>query len=127
MGWKNAVDIIQEAHKTLLTGEAPLGAELPPDRFIEMNRAFPQVVEDTPRDFFSVYVDNFDQTKIVLTTKLAEYTFRPSGEQIGVRAAYDFAGVAREESKACEGSTLWATLGAELRGCLLYTSPSPRD
>eukprot|EP00959_Pyramimonas_sp_CCMP1952_P231881 4846137-Pyramimonas_sp.AAC.1 len=82
-----------------------------------------------PRNWFSVYVDNWGQGKVVLETEAEQYVFKPSGEQLAVRAAYAAAGVRRAPEKSAEGAINWETLGAQLRGAdrLVGTSPSRRS
>ena len=74
------------------------------------------MIEALPINWFSVYVDNFDQGTIILKTWEKEYTFTSSGAQVALREAYAFHGVQRDEAKAGEGTLVWETLGAQLRG-----------
>ena len=86
MGWIQAVDVIQEAHENIMQRGPPVGAGLSAEAFFRLG--FPTPDLRGPRsDFFQLYVDNFDQGKIVLTTDMHQFTFKPSGEQLAVRAA----------------------------------------
>ena len=116
MGWINAVDFIQEAHRRMVTEPAPAGAGIDPSRLIRMGHRMPPMIEALPINWFSVYVDNFDQGTIILKTWEKEYTFTSSGAQVALREAYAFHGVQRDEAKAGEGTLVWETLGAQLRG-----------
>ncbi|CAK0881107.1 unnamed protein product, partial [Prorocentrum cordatum] len=128
MGWVNAVAFIQEAHENLVTGKAPSGAGISADLLVRMGHRAPSSA-GLPRNWFSVYVDNWDQGKVVLETEAEQYVFKPSGEQLAVRAAYAAAGVRRAPEKSAEGAINWETLGAQLRGAdrLVGTSPSRRS
>ena len=84
MGWIQAVDLIQEAHRRLLTLPQPQGAGLDWKKFVRMGAPVPEPSETAPRDWYSVYVDNFDQGKIVLATERHIYEHAPSGEQLAV-------------------------------------------
>jgi hypothetical protein len=115
MGWIQAVDVIQEAHENIMQRGPPAGAGLEAEAFFRLGYPTPDLREPR-RDFFQLYVDNFDQGKIVLTTDLQLYTFKPSGEQLAVRAAYLEHGIQRDPDKAAEGVPQWETLGAYLDG-----------
>jgi len=115
MGWVQAVDIIQEAFEFLNFQEPPQGAGLRSDAFFRMGSPSPNL-SGSNRDWFQLYVDNWDQGKVVLTTEMHQYTFKPSGEQIAVREAFLHHGVRRDPEKAAEGVVQWETLGASLDG-----------
>ena len=116
MGWVNAVDFIQEAHMRMVTNAAPDGAGLDIQNFLRMGSPGPRVGGETPRSWFSVYVDNFDQGKVILIRDRHRHEFHASGEQLAVREAYLRAGVERDPDKAAEGVPIWQSLGTELRG-----------
>ena len=116
MGWINAADFIQEAHMRLLCKTGSGGAGFPERAFVRMGVPYPNLGEPTPRSWYSCYVDNWGHGKIVFRTELDEYRFKPSWEHISVRSAYEGSGIERDPKKACEGSLIWETLGAELRG-----------
>ena len=81
-----------------------------------MGAPAPLAGEPAPRSWFSVHVDNFDQGQVVLKSAAGEHAFKPSDEQLALRAAYASAGVVRDPAKAAEGVDIWESLGAQLRG-----------
>lgn len=116
MGWLQAVDVIQDCHEALLTNPQPHGAGLDDELFVRMRAMLPPLKESAPRHWFSVYVDNFDQGKIVVADECLEAMNCPSAEQTAVREAYATAGLKRDAEKSACGVLTWETLGAELRG-----------
>ena len=76
----------------------------------------PRVGRPPSQNWFSAYVDHFDQGKIIPNTDADQHVLAPSGEQLAVRAAYLRSGVQRDEKKSAEGTPGWETLGTELRG-----------
>ena len=116
MGWVSAVDFIQEAHEKLVTSPPPLGAGISRDLLVRMGAPAPTTAGGPPRNWYSVYVDNWDQGKVVLKTEMGDYLYKASGEQLALRDAYAAMGVLRDPAKAAEGTTVWESLGAQLRG-----------
>ncbi|CAK0864466.1 unnamed protein product [Prorocentrum cordatum] len=116
MGWVSAVDFIQEAHENLVASPPPLGAGISRDLLVRMGAPAPATAGGAPRNWYSVYVDNWDQGKVVLKTEMGDYLYKASGEQLALRDAYANMGVLRDPAKAAEGTTVWESLGAQLRG-----------
>ena len=87
MGWINAVDFIDEAHKGMATEPAPASADIAPPGLVGMGHRAPPMFWALPLNWFSVYVDNFDQGTIILRTLEKEYTFTSSGTQVALRDA----------------------------------------
>ena len=50
----------------MVTEPAPVGAGIDPSRLIRMGHRMPPMIEALPINWFSVYVDNFDQGTIIL-------------------------------------------------------------
>ena len=111
MGWNNIVDFIQDGFETL--GKR---AGLPPDHLIRMNEPSPMVPLTTPRDYYSFYVDNFDQFKIVWRTDVGLFEGSPSSEQLQLRGEMEKLGVGRDPKKSAECALTWSSLGADVDG-----------
>lgn len=111
MGWKNIVDFIQVAHEGM-----GMVAGVSPAQMVQMGMPLPQKDLKSPRDWFSFYVDNFDQTKVVVQTDRGLYEGRPSEEQLKLREVYKVWDIDRAPKKAAEGVLNWTSLGAEQRG-----------
>jgi len=111
MGWNNVVDFIQDGFETLAKR-----AQLDPGQMIRMGEASPMGPLTTPRDYFSFYVDNFDQFKVVWQTEVGNYQGCPSDEQVALREQMAELGVARDPKKAAENSKSWSSLGADVDG-----------
>ncbi|CAE8685015.1 unnamed protein product, partial [Polarella glacialis] len=111
MGWKNIVDFIQVAHEGM-----GMVAGVSPAQMVQMGMPLPQKDLKSPRDWFSFYVDNFDQTKVVVQTDRGLYEGRPSEEQQKLREVYKVWDIDRAPKKAAEGVLNWTSLGAEQRG-----------
>ena len=111
MGWNNVVDFIQDGFESLARK-----AQLDPGRMVRMGEPSPLCPLTTPRDFFSFYVDNFDQFKVVWQTKVGIYEERPSDEQLALREEMTQLGIGRDPRKAAEGTKTWSSLGAEVNG-----------
>ena len=129
MGWCNVVDFLQEAHMALATDGVPASAGLPADQFLAMRTALPsQAPAPGPRNFFSIFIDNWDQFSAVQSDQASEIIGAPSPAQLALRSAYDAANVVRDPRKAAEGTVTWESLGAQLRGDdgLVGTNPARR-
>ena len=63
MGWVQAVDVIQEAHRSLVQS-----AGIAHSSSIQMNSLLPKQEVGRPRHWYSVYVDNYDEGNIILET-----------------------------------------------------------
>ncbi|CAE8627063.1 unnamed protein product, partial [Polarella glacialis] len=111
VGWKNIVDFIQVAHEGM-----GMVAGVSPAQMVQMGMPLPQKDLKSPRDWFSFYVDNFDQTKVVVQTDRGLYEGRPSEEQLKLREVYKVWDIDRAPKKASEGVLNWTSLGAEQRG-----------
>ena len=111
MGWKNRVDFIQAGHE-----EMGRLAGVPASQKVQMGYILPQADLRSPRDWFSFYVDNFDQTKVVVQTQQGLYEGQPSDAQLRLREVYKVWGVDRDHNKSAEGVLDWTSLGAEQRG-----------
>ncbi|CAE8601716.1 unnamed protein product, partial [Polarella glacialis] len=111
MGWNNIVDFIQVAHEGM-----GMVAGVSPAQMVQMGMPLPQKDLKSPRDWFSFYVDNFDQTKVVVQTDRGLYEGRPSEEQLKLREVYKVWDIDRAPKKAAEGVLNWTSLGAEQRG-----------
>ena len=117
MGWKNVVDLIQVAHERM--GSV---AGVPPSHLLRLGYPLPQSDLKSPREWFSIFVDNFDQTLIVAESEAGVYMGTASDAQLKLRQVYDACGVEREPAKAAEGVLQWSTLGAEQRQGLIGSS-----
>ena len=102
MGWIQAVDFIED-----LQMETCKAAGLNPKDFIALGAPIPNLHREIPCNWFSFYVDNFDQGRIVLRTDLNEYEFRPSGEQIALRNTWAKFGL-EHDVKLIEQSSAFA-------------------
>lgn len=111
MGWNNIVDFIQDGFETL--GKR---AGLPPEHLIRMNEPSPMVPLTTPRDYYSFYVDNFDQFKVVWKTDVGLFEGSPSSEQLQLRGEMEKLGVGRDPKKSAECTLTWSSLGADVDG-----------
>lgn len=111
MGWSNVVDFIQDGFENMARE-----AGLPPNQIIRMGEPSPLVPLETPRSFFSFYVDNFDQLKLVWRTDQGLYEGFPSEEQLKLREKMNQLTVGRDPKKAAEGTISWSSLGAEIAG-----------
>ena len=111
MGWNNVVDFIQDGFENMARE-----AGLPPNQIIRMGEPSPLVPLETPRSFFSFYVDNFDQLKLVWRTDQGLYEGFPSEEQLKLREKMNQLTVGRDPKKAAEGTISWSSLGAEIAG-----------
>ena len=65
---------------------------------------------------FSVYVDNWDQGKVVSEEDVQGFLGLASEQQQRLRISYTAAGVTRDPKKAAEGVLVWNTLGVQVRG-----------
>ncbi|CAE8717690.1 unnamed protein product, partial [Polarella glacialis] len=110
MGWKNIVDFIQVAHEGM-----GMVAGVSPAQMVQMGMPLPQPDLKSPLDWFSFYVDNFDQTKVLVQTDRGLYEGRPSEEQLKLREVYKCWDIDRAPKKATgrawvqsrEGSRAW--------------------
>ena len=117
MGWKNVVDLVQVAHERM--GSV---AGVPPSHLLRLGYPLPQSDLKSPREWFSIFVENFDQTLIVAESEAGVYMGTASDAQLKLRQVYDACGVEREPAKAAEGVLQWSTLGAEQRQGLIGSS-----
>ena len=111
MGWNNVVDFIQDGFENIAKV-----AGLASNQVIRMGEPSPLEPLSTPRSFYSFYVDNFDQLKIVWRTDKGLFEGRPTDEQLQLREAMDELTVGRDPKKAAEGAISWTSLGAEVSG-----------
>jgi len=111
MGWNNVVDFIQDGFENMAKM-----AGLAPNQVIRMGEPSPLEPLATPRSFFSFYVDNFDQLKIIWRTDRGLYEGQPTDEQLQLRETMEELTVGRDPKKAAEGSISWTSLGAEVAG-----------
>ena len=77
MGWSNIVDFIQSGLERMGTL-----AGMPANQVIKMGEPLPALPLDTPRDYFSFYVDNWDQLKVIARSSRAVYEGTPSDHQL---------------------------------------------
>lgn len=113
MGWSNIVDFIQSGLERMGTL-----AGMPANQVIKMGEPLPALPLDTPRDYFSFYVDNWDQLKVIAGSSRAVYEGTPSDHQLRLREVFKVWDVGRDAKKAAEGSLDWSSLGAEVDGDL---------
>ena len=111
MGWNNVVDFIQDGFENIARE-----AGLSPAQMIKMGEPSPLQALDTPRSFFSFYVDNYDQLTMVWRTDRGLYEGQPTCEQLLLREKMSELTVGRDPNKAAEGTLTWVTLGAEVDG-----------
>ena len=111
MGWNNVVDFIQDGFEAIAHR-----ANLDPGRIVKMGEPSPSCPLVTPRDFFSFYVDNFDQFKVVWQSEVGIYEGKPSDEQLALREEMASLGIGRDPKKAAESNLKWSSLGAEVDG-----------
>ena len=109
MGWKNIVDLIQVVHE-----EMGAVAGVPPSHLLRLGHPLPHGDLLTPRQWFSFYVDNFDQVMVVNETEVGRYEGKASEVQLQLRQVYHEHTVGRDPKKAAEGVRSWQTLGAEM-------------
>eukprot|EP00435_Cladocopium_sp_Y103_P052133 s394_g16.t1 len=111
MGWNNVVDFIQDGFESMAK-EAGLAAA----QMIRMGEPSPMKALETPRSFYSFYVDNFDELQVVWRTDRGLYEGKPSESQLKLRAKMEELSVGRDPKKAAEGEVTWRSLGAEVAG-----------
>jgi hypothetical protein len=111
MGWNNVVDFIQDGFENIARE-----AGLSPSQMVKMGEPSPMLSLETPRSFFSFYVDNFDQLTMVWRTDRGLYEGQPTSEQLLLREKMEELTVGRDPKKAAEGTITWTTLGAEVDG-----------
>eukprot|EP00971_Amphidinium_carterae_P348916 6490743-Amphidinium_carterae.1 len=116
MGWALAVDLVQEAHLTLVARAAEIAPSLDASRLMQLNSLFPSRLDPQGRYFQSVYVDNWDQLVIVIRELAGSLSGRPSEGQSALRSAYLDAGVASAPDKAVCGEHRMISLGAAVDG-----------
>ena len=121
MGWNNVVDFIQDGFESLAKK-----AGLSPERMVKMNEPSPLQPLSTPRNFFSFYVDNFDEMVMVWKTDRGVYEGRPSDAQLKLREVMVAHEVGRGPKKAAEGNITWSSLGAEVDGELGWVGSSSK-
>eukprot|EP00435_Cladocopium_sp_Y103_P011463 s1363_g3.t1 len=111
MGWNNVVDFIQDGFENMAKR-----AGLAANQVIRMGEPSPLQPLSTPRSFYSFYVDNFDQLKIIWRTDQGLYEGKPTEEQLQLRETMEELTVGRDPKKAAEGAISWNSLGAEVAG-----------
>eukprot|EP00971_Amphidinium_carterae_P280836 5575480-Amphidinium_carterae.1 len=116
MGWSLAVDVVQEAHETLIRKASALTPTIGTSRLMQLRSLFPSSLDEHGNYYQSVYVDNWDQLMVVLKSAVAELEGKPSEGQQALRTIYQQEGVARAEDKAVCGADRMQSLGVEVRG-----------
>ena len=111
MGWSNVVDFVQSGLECMGT-QAGMSIK----HAIRMGEALPALPLDTPRTYYSWYVDNWDSFKIIAQSAAGEYGGQPSDEQLKLRQVFQVWDVGRDPKKAAEGTLKWSSLGAEVDG-----------
>jgi site-specific DNA-cytosine methylase len=111
MGWNNVVDFIQDGFENMAKM-----AGLAPNQVIRMGEPSPLEPLKTPRSFFSFYVDNFDQLKIIWRTDRGLLEGTPTEEQLRLRETMEELTVGRDPKKSAESAVTWNSLGAEVAG-----------
>eukprot|EP00435_Cladocopium_sp_Y103_P031880 s1016_g8.t1 len=111
MGWSNVVDFIQSGLENM---GAQAGMSI--KQSVRMGEALPALPLDTPRTYYSWYVDNWDSFKIVAQSTRGEYEGVPSEEQLKLRQVFQLWDVGRDPKKSAEGTLEWSSLGAEVDG-----------
>ena len=111
MGWSNAVDFVQ-------SGLEMMGSQagMTISHAVRMGDSLPALPLDTPRTYFSWYVDNWDSFKIIAKSEVAEYEGKPSDEQLKLLQVFQVWDVGRDPKKSAEGTLTWSSLGAEVDG-----------
>eukprot|EP00971_Amphidinium_carterae_P349028 6490806-Amphidinium_carterae.1 len=114
MGFTLSVDLIQEAHETLLRWASLMDASVHCSRLIRLRHLFPPAVGPHAGDFHSCYVDNWDQLCVSLRA-VAVFGQESTGQQ-AVRQAYRDAHVLRDPAKSVQGQLSMVSLGTEVDG-----------
>jgi hypothetical protein len=83
MGWSNVVDFVQSGLECMGT-QAGMSIK----HAIRMGEALPALPLDTPRTYYSWYVDNWDSFKIIAQSAAGEYEGQPSDEQLKLRHVF---------------------------------------
>ena len=111
MGWSNVVDFVQSGLECM-GSQAGMSIK----HAVRMGEALPALPLDTPRTYYSWYVDNWDSFKVIAQSAAGEYEGQPSDEQLKLRQVFQVWDVGRDPKKAAEGTLEWSSLGAEVDG-----------
>ena len=65
MGWVSAVGVCQHLHRQLLKTASPLGAGLPPPCELRKDRVLPGGSTQVGMSWWQVYIDNFDEGRVL--------------------------------------------------------------
>ena len=122
MGWLNSVGVAQHIHRNVVRRclgslHSPMGGESE----LRRDRGF-----TTSRNLFRVYLDNFDQLKIVDKKTAMVISGEPSLEVEHLREAYALRGLPRHPKKAAEQQLAAEVQGAWIDGQAgrLFAKPS---
>ena len=115
MAWINAVDFIDEAHKGMAAVRSPTSVVIAAPGLVSMEHRAPPTLWALPPNWFSVYVDNFDQGTIILSTVEMEYTFTSSGTQAVLGDACGLPSAQPDVDEAGKCALVWERLGAQFR------------
>ena len=126
MGWVSSVGIAQHLHRRLMLLPSPRGAGLSPHSEIRKDRPMPQrilvegaegkISQSRGHHTWQVYLDNFDEAKIVEREHAHEYIGRPSAWQERVREAYSHWSLPRNRDKSTQQEVQALSLGAVIDG-----------
>ena len=105
MGWNNVVDFIQDGFENIARI-----AGLSPSQMVKMGEPSPMLALETPRSFFSFYVDNFDQLTMVWRTDRGLYEGQPTSEQLLLREKMEELTVGRDPNKGWQLAGVQASL-----------------
>ena len=111
MGWSNVVDFVQSGLECM-GSQAGMSIK----HAVRMGEALPALPLDTPRTYYSWYVDNWDSFKVIAQSAAGEYEGQPSDEQLKLRQVFQVWDVGRDPKKAAEGTLEWSSLGAQVDG-----------
>eukprot|EP00971_Amphidinium_carterae_P180890 3588295-Amphidinium_carterae.1 len=111
MGWTLAVDVVQEAHMTLLAHASSIAPALGEERLMQLHKLFPTPFGPHGTHYHSCCIDNWDALVAVSKEVAHQLLSKPSAEQLALRQVYDRYGVQRAPDKALEGSSSFTSLG----------------
>ena len=116
MGWRSAAGVMEHLHLQLTRAWR---LRLPaPSRPMELGRSTLVKPDEEGRikDFFTVFLDNWDRLRRSQQRLLHEHKGQTSAEQAALRETLALWGVHRHEKKAVTSEPLHATLGAAIFG-----------
>ena len=116
MGWLSSVGVAQHLIRQLALLVPTWGAGLPPDQELRRDADFPGWLVDRLREFWLVYLDNFDCCAVGERRKIVELLSSIHRWQQCIRVAYDSWGVPQNAEKSLPMSFVADSLGVALDG-----------